>query len=107
MVDEPDAYGWSSYRHNALGVIDRLITPFVLYEALGTRPADRVVAYRTLFDDPLNDKTLDTIQTATRTKGIVGDDDFRSVVEERLQRSLTRPPRGGDRRSPAYRARKG
>lgn len=107
MVDSPDEYGWSSYGHNALGVADRLITPFALYEALGTRPADREAAYRTLFDDPLSDKTLDTIRSATRTKGIVGDDEFRSLVEERLQRSLSRPPHGGDRRSPAYRARNG
>jgi putative transposase len=103
MVDQPHEYRWSSYCRNALGVADRLITPFALYEALGARPADREAAYRALFDDPLTQDTLDTIRDATKTKGIVGDDSFRSLVEERLQRSLARPPRGGDRRSAAYR----
>ena len=103
MVDLPGEYRWSSYGHNALGVADRLITPFALYEELGARPTDRVAAYRALFDDPLTQETLDTIRDATKTKGIVGDDAFRSLVEERLHRSLIRPPRGGDRRSTAYR----
>jgi REP-associated tyrosine transposase len=107
MVDVPDEYRWSSYRHNALGAADRLITPFALYEELGARAADREAAYRALFDDPLTQETLDTIRHATKTKGIVGDDEFRSVVEERLQRPLIRPPRGGDRRSAAYRAETG
>jgi len=85
------------------GPSHRLITPFALYEALGTRSAEREAAYRALFDDPLPQETLDTIRRATKTRGIVGDDHFRAVVEEKLKRSLARPPRGGDRRSPAYR----
>ena len=104
MVDAPDEYRWSSYHRNALGVSDRLITPFALYEELGARPVDREAAYRALFDDPLTQETLDAIRFATKTRGIVGDNDFRSLVEERLQRSVTRPPRGGDRRSARYRA---
>ena len=105
MVDRPDEYRWSSYRCNALGQDDRLVTPFALYEALGVRSADRAAAYRALFDDPLSQNTLDAIRRATKTKGILGDDDFRSVVEEKLRRSLARPPHGGDRRSAAYRVR--
>ena len=104
MVKVPDEYRWSSYHHNALGVADRLITPFALYEGLGAQPVDREAAYRALYDDPLTQETLDAIRKATKTKGIVGDDAFRSLVEERLQRSLIRPQRGGDRRSAAYRA---
>jgi len=103
MAGRPDEYRWSSYSHNALGAADRLVTPFALYEALGTRSGERAGAYRALFDDPLPQETLDTIRRATKTRGIVGDDTFRAVVEEKLKRSLARPPRGGDRRSPAYR----
>jgi REP-associated tyrosine transposase len=39
MVDGPDEYRWSSYGCNALGSDDRLVRPFVLYEALGARSA--------------------------------------------------------------------
>lgn len=105
MVDKPAEYRWSSYRCNALGTDDRLVTPFALYDALGARSADREASYRALFNDPLSEETLDTIRRATKTKGIVGDDNFRSVVEQKLQRSLARPPHGGDRRSAAHRVR--
>ena len=107
LVGEPDEYRWSSYGRNALGAADWLITPYALYEALGARSADREAAYRALFNDPLTQETLDMIRRATKAKGIVGDDDFCSLVEQKLQRSLVRPPRGGDRRSVAYRVRTG
>ncbi|MEO1884127.1 MAG: hypothetical protein ABGX71_11275 [Methyloprofundus sp.] len=35
MVETPDDYEWSSYRHNALGKPDSLITEHELYKNLG------------------------------------------------------------------------
>jgi len=46
------------------------------------------------WSSPLTQETLDMIRRATKAKGIVGDDDFCSLVEQKLQRSLVRPPRG-------------
>jgi len=43
------AYRWSSYRANALGENDGLVTQHPLYCALGRSPAERAAAYRALF----------------------------------------------------------
>jgi putative transposase len=49
LVTRPGGYRWSSYRANALGQEDTLVTPHPLYYALGRTPEARQVAYRTLF----------------------------------------------------------
>lgn len=50
LVTRPGAYGWSSYRANALGREDALVTPHPLYYALGRTSAARQAAYRALFE---------------------------------------------------------
>jgi len=40
------AYRWSSFRANALGEDDELVTPHPLYCALGRSPGERAAAYR-------------------------------------------------------------
>ena len=49
LVAGPDQYRWSSYRSNAMGVADALITPHAFYYALGRTPAARQAGYRALF----------------------------------------------------------
>src|SRR3989344_2182750 len=46
MVEQPGDYRWSSYRHNALGQADGLLTPHYLYESLNSDTARRCAAYR-------------------------------------------------------------
>ncbi len=46
------AYRWSSYRANALGEDDQLVTPHALYFALGRSPGERAAAYRALSIPP-------------------------------------------------------
>jgi putative transposase len=65
MVQHADRYRWSSHHCNALGDLDPLITPHELYCALGTTPALRQTAYRSLFQTPLELSTLDRIRRAT------------------------------------------
>jgi putative transposase len=103
MTDDPGRYLWSSYLHNAYGVHDPLITPHLLYEALGTDAADQQAGYRALFEDALRPEALHAIRHAANTGDLLGDDDFRQQVEVSLQRSV--PPRrhGGDRRSDTFR----
>lgn len=48
LCDLPEQYVWSSYRANALGVDDRLISPHASYLALAKREAARCLAYRAL-----------------------------------------------------------
>jgi len=45
----PDAWRWSSYRCNALGEDDALVTPHPHYCALGRSPRERQAAYAALF----------------------------------------------------------
>jgi putative transposase len=105
LADAPSQYRWSSYRSNARGAPDPVITPHALYAALGWQPEDRQAAYRALFDDALAPQVIDVIRRAAKTRGLVGDNQFREQVENRLPRSPTRPDRrGGDRRSTAYRS---
>ena len=46
MTAGPGQYRWSSYRANAQGKADELITPHVLYTSLGRSRASRREAYR-------------------------------------------------------------
>ena len=46
------AWRWSSYRANALGEEDALVTPHPHYCSLGRSPAERRAAYAALFDRP-------------------------------------------------------
>ncbi|HYD52785.1 MAG TPA: transposase [Gemmatimonadaceae bacterium] len=49
LVDDPAQYSWSSYRHNALGIPDAIVTPRAEYVTLGPDPSSRRTAYRELF----------------------------------------------------------
>ena len=49
LVAAPDEYRWSSFRSNALGHDDALLTPHSCYYALGRSAASRQAAYRGLF----------------------------------------------------------
>lgn len=52
LTDEPAAYPWSSFRYNACGERDQLITPHPLYLALGPDAAARSRAYLRVFAEP-------------------------------------------------------
>jgi putative transposase len=49
LVSRPQAYRWSSFRANALGAEDALLTPHAHYCTLGRSPEIRQAAYRTMF----------------------------------------------------------
>jgi putative transposase len=49
LVRHPAHYRWSSYRANALGEADALLTPHALYCALGRSTEERCAGYRAGF----------------------------------------------------------
>ena len=55
MVRYPGNYRWSSYRCNAEGRADGLVTPHELYQRLGTTPVARRQAYLGLFGEQVAD----------------------------------------------------
>lgn len=76
MVDHAEEYPWSSYRANALGQPDPLLTPHADYRRLGRTPAERQQAYRALFLDHLDPETLEALREATNANRVFGSERF-------------------------------
>ena len=103
MVEHPSEYPWSSYRYNALGENDAIITPHELYNQLGTTYEERLLAYRQLFHAHIPDATLEAIRHATNKAWVLGSERFKIKMERMLHRPVVSGGQGGDRRSAVYR----
>ena len=102
-AEKPQDYDWSSYGFNANGRDDGLVTPHPEYQNLGRTHKARQSAYRKTFSHPIDDDMLTRIRDATNKAWVLGSESFCQSVEEALNRRATPRPRGGDRRSAAYR----
>ncbi|TFW15744.1 hypothetical protein E4L96_17700 [Massilia arenosa] len=76
MVQSPGQYLWSSYRHNALGEDDDLITEHASYTQLGTSKIARLNAYRDMLAESLDDDWLERIRKAHPGNRALGDSLF-------------------------------
>ena len=94
---------WSSYRHNALGHTNPMITPHDQYRALGGNEEQRQASYRALFKAHISERQLEEIREATNKEWVLGSDYFKEKISQKLQRRITPLPRGGDRKSEKYR----
>jgi REP-associated tyrosine transposase len=103
MVEHPSGYPWSSYRFNALGQDDELITPHEEYLKLAETEDARQQDYRSLFKNHLNGKTLSEIRQATNKAWVLGSSHFKDKIERQLNRRISPMAKGGDRKSVAYR----
>lgn len=103
MVAHPAEYPWSSYRGNALGQIDALLSMHREYRRLGRSSEERQAAYRQLFRARISEKSLAELREATNKAWVLGDDRFRHRIEQQLQRRAAPRRRGGDRKSAEYR----
>jgi putative transposase len=101
MIKAPSEYCWSSYRVNALGEANSLITPHHEYLSLGASPKKRQQAYRELFVALVDDPNWALIRAATQQGVVVGDSRFSSVIEKRLGQAVQPRPRGRPRKEPA------
>lgn len=102
IVDSPAAYRWSSFRGNALGRSDPVVTPHPAYRALGGNEGERRAAYSRMFDAPLDADVLEAIRRAAKTGAVLGTAACRIRLEAMLKRKLTRLPHGGARRRRAF-----
>lgn len=89
MVAHPADYRWSSYRTNALGEPNDILTPHRLYASLGGDPAARQAAYRDLFRDELDPDLTDTIRNATNGNFVLGSARFADEIAQALGRRTT------------------
>ena len=102
MVDHPRHYLWSSYQHNALGEVDIVVTPHLLYRKLAKTGTERQSAYRALFKRHIGEKTLEMLREATNKSWVVGSGLFREKIERQLNRRISPKQRGGDRKSKEF-----
>ena len=72
LVANPSQYRWSSYGANALGLYDPLVAPHELFRALGYDGESRMAAYRALFHDGLDVRTMSDIRDATNKAWALG-----------------------------------
>lgn len=98
MVQHPAEYRWSSYRANAQGEENNLVTPHPLYLALGADPEEREAAYRELFRFELEPGMVDAIRQATNGNYVLGDTRFSEQIAQTLGRRVQpgksgRPPK--------------
>lgn len=99
MVEHPSEYPWSSYQFNALGMPDKCIKPHLLYTQLGLKGDDRQNNYRKLFDHMIEERTLDDIRQSTNKAWVLGNEQFKDLIAQKIERSVAPKARGGDRRS--------
>jgi len=102
MVDHPSKYPWSSYRFNALGQSDELITPHREYKRLAKLDAERQSEYRQLFCSRIKEMTLEAIREATNKAWVLGSERFKKRIAKKLSRPVVSAGRGGDRKSATY-----
>ena len=86
MVSHPAQYPWSSYRYHAFGEPDPLLTPHILYLALGAQTKSRTSAYRALFDIHLAPNQLQEIRGSVNHELALGTDRFKDNIASRTHR---------------------
>ena len=98
MVAHPGDYRWSSYRANAQGEADKLISPHPGYVSLGSEPETRLAAYRGLFRFELDPGLVDEIRKATNGNFALGDQRFAALIESALGKRVTQGKSGRPRK---------
>lgn len=94
LARSPDEYRWSSYRGNASGRADPLLTEHPLYTGLAAAPAERLIAYRQLFAEHIGDPELAEIRGATTSGHLLASEKSRRNFETERGRLLGPAPIG-------------
>lgn len=103
MLAHPSDYPWSSYRSNAQGQTNELVTPHLEYRRLGKTDEERHAAYRLLFKSHIPESSLNEIRDATNKAWVLGNDRFKQRIQKQLERRVEPNARGGDRKSEKFR----
>jgi putative transposase len=99
MVEHPSHYRWSSFRKNALGEHNPLITQHPLYTALASLEPARQAAYLDLFQEQLTPDVLFDIRRALNHGKPLGNGSFLSAVEDITSQQCRIVDRGRPRRT--------
>jgi putative transposase len=80
MVAHPGEYPWSSYHVNALGEPSGLVSAHEEYLRLGTNREQRMMAYRELLEQPLEQQVADEIRAAVNQEVVTGRSEYKQDV---------------------------
>ncbi len=94
MVNSPGHYRWSSYRHNAQGKADKLVTEHSLYTEIGGTKVTRCENYKGLFKTYIDDEQLQSIRAAWQTGTPLGNRYFQEKIERKLKTKVGQARRG-------------
>ena len=103
MVSHPAKYPWSSFRGNALNKRISLLKPHDIYKSLGKDNTERKAAYLALFENMIEEFTLQEIREAINKRLVLGDDKFKAQIANQCGRALSYHHHGGDRKSEIFR----
>ena len=98
MAMAPGEYPYSSYSRNALGKADPIVTSHPTYMELSDDPERRCRAYRRMFEDQLDDRTLTRVRDTTNACLVLGNDRFNDKIESVLGRSVRHRKKGRPRK---------
>jgi len=102
LVNNIADYPWSSYRHNALGEKNSLITEHQLYQNLAESSALRAENYQKIFDTQNTSDQEQQITEATMRGEVYGSREFHHKIRPLISRATKLTAHGGDRKSKSY-----
>ena len=98
MVEHPADYAWSSYRANAYGESNHLLTAHPLYLSLNTEARAREKQYRELFTTAMDETIIGDIRTAASFSIPLGKPKFIAQIEATTGEKIASPKRGRPRK---------
>lgn len=99
IVQEPAQYAWSSFRSNAEGHVDPILSPHQLYSDMGRDEGERQRVYRALFDEVLAPERVNQLRKATNGNFAHGDQAFTQRAAAALGRRVEPHTAGRPRKS--------
>ena len=101
LSKSPGPYKWSSYKRNAQGRKNVLITPHAAYLDIARGDKKRQEKYTAMSKAGLSDEVITDISDAWQTGTPLGSDKFKKMVERRLKIKVGHAKRGRPRKHPA------
>jgi putative transposase len=101
LAKSATSYKWSSYKANAQGKKNPLITPHEAYKNLARGDKKRMEKYAALTKTGVSDEVSTDIQDAWQTGTPLGTDKFKKMVEKKLKIKVGHAKRGRPRKNPA------
>jgi len=94
MVKSPGSYRWSSFKRNALGQNNSLLSSHALYTKLDRNVERRREKYQALFSTEIHNELLTNIRKAWQTGTPLGNSYFKELVESKLKCKVGQSRRG-------------